>query len=307
MKGKNIYQKVTDAIIDILEKKQAGQFDNPWISVERGIASNPYSNTIYKGLNQLYLSLNVWENKYPSNKWLTFIQINDLKSSIIKDEKATEIMFTDFVYYNSKNERITRKYAESLPAEQRNKLKRVQFIKYFNVWNVAQVKGLPEAYYLPEGDFTSNVWERNEMAESIIYKTGAKIEHVLQNSAYYNLTTDIITLPNVEQFKGKEEYYETAFHELIHWTGHPARLNRKTITERNKENYMIEELVAELGSAFVCASFGMTRRISSNAAYLESWLKHLNENPRFIFSVSAQAQRGAEFILQTQKEAAKAA
>lgn len=307
MKGKNIYEIVTNSVIDILEQKQAGTFDHPWINLKNGIAQNPYSNTTYKGLNQFFLSLNCYWRNFTCNRWLTFIQINDLKASVIKGETATEIMFTDYVFYNAKGERITRKYADSMTQDQRNQLKKVQFIKYFNVWNVAQIKGLPEAYYVADEDFKPNFWQRSNIADDVIHATGAQVEHIMQNRAYYNLTTDTITLPSKEQFKGKEEYYETAFHELAHWTGHPARLNRKTLTERSDENYAVEELVAELGSAFLCASFGMDRRITNNAAYLQSWINHLKENPRFIFTVSAQAQRAAEFVLQTQKQAAQAA
>ena len=303
MKGKNIYEIVTNSIINILEQQKAGTFNKPWVIINNGLAENPNSGTVYKGINQFFLSLNGYWAGYTANKWLTFKQVQALQARVKKGETASEIIFSEFVYYDEKGNRYTKEQARQLSAQEQKKLKKVFFAKYYNVYNVAQITGLPDAYYETTELYKPNHWERCHIAEDIIHATGAKIEHREQSRAYYSKATDSIVMPVDKQFRDKDGYYEVVLHELSHWTGFETRLNRTTLMENSPENYAVEELIAELSSAFLCASLGMDRQISNSAAYLDSWLKELRENERFIFRVMAQAQRASEFILKFKESA----
>ena len=124
MKGKNIYEIVTNSIIDILEQQKAGTFNKPWVIINNGLAENPNSGTVYKGINQFFLSLNGYWAGYTANKWLTFKQVQALQARVKKGETASEIIFSEFVYYDEKGNRYTKEQARQLSAQEQKKLKR---------------------------------------------------------------------------------------------------------------------------------------------------------------------------------------
>lgn len=293
---KDIYTIVTDTFIQLMEKRIAGKWEKPWISLENGIAKNPFSNTTYKGLNQFYLSVHCYFGNHSLNRWLTFLQIQQLKGRIKKGEQGTEIMFTDHCFYNAAGTKIKKEIAEQMTEAQRKQLKKVTFYKYFNVFNVDQVEGISPEFYAEEETLKRNIWDSNAVAEKVILLSGATVEHKLQNQAFYNITKDLIVLPEKLQFTGDVGYYSTAFHELAHWTGHKDRLNRSTLMDRGNENYMKEELIAELGSAFMCAELGIEIDMPNNAKYLQFWIDSLKENSRYIFSVASKSQMAAKFV-----------
>jgi antirestriction protein ArdC len=161
---------------------------------------------------------------------------------------------------------------------------------------VEQVDGLPAHYYAqPENPLPLS--ERIEHADAFIIGTGATIQHG-GNSAFYAPSRDVVQLPPFEAFKDKESYYATALHELTHWTKPKARLDRDFSAKRfGDSGYAREELVAELGAAFLCAELGITPEVrQDHAAYLGHWLTVLKEDKRAIFSAAAHAQRAADFL-----------
>jgi len=158
------------------------------------------------------------------------------------------------------------------------------------------VDGLPTHYYVqPESPLPLS--ERIGAVDSFIRATGATVRHG-GNSTYYSPGTDTIQLPPFEAFRDKESYYATGLHELTHWTKHEKRLNRDFGRKRfGDDGYAREELVAELGAAFLCADLGITPEIrDDHAAYLGHWLSILKEDKRAIFSAAAHAQRAADYL-----------
>ncbi len=183
----------------------------------------------------------------------------------------------------------------------------IPFMKPYTVFNVEQIEGLPAHFYsqpvnpLPLSD-------RIEHADRFVKATGAAIHHA-GNQAYYAPSRDTIQLPPFEAFKDKDSYYSTALHELTHWTRHETRLARDLGRHRfGDEGYAREELVAELGSAFLCADLGITPDIrEDHAAYLGHWLTILQHDTRAIFSAAAHAQRAADYLQQLQPPPAEQA
>jgi antirestriction protein ArdC len=172
----------------------------------------------------------------------------------------------------------------------------IPFMKGYTVFNVEQIEGLPAHYYAqPENPLPLS--ERIENADRFMTATGAVINHG-GNRAFYAPARDVIQLPAFEAFRDNESYYATALHELTHWTKHEKRLDRDFGRQKfGDEGYAREELVAELGAAFLCADLDITPEIrDDHAAYLASWLKVLREDKRAIFSAAAHAQRAADYL-----------
>jgi len=172
----------------------------------------------------------------------------------------------------------------------------IPFMKGYTVFNCEQIEGLPAIYYAqPENPLP--LAERIEHADRFMTSTGAVIRHG-GNMAFYAPGPDHIQLPPFEAFKDKESYYATGCHELCHWTKAPHRLNRDFGGKRfGDTGYAREELVAELGAAFLCADIGITPDIrADHADYIGHWLNVLREDKRAIFSAAAHAQRAADYL-----------
>lgn len=291
---KDVYTRVTDRIISDLEQG-VRTWMKPW-SVEHtaGRISKPlrHNGTPYKGMNVLLLWGEAMDKGYAAPIWMTFKQALELDAHVRKGERGTLV-----VYANSITRTETNEKGEDTERE-------IPFMKGYTVFNVEQVEGLPAHYYAkPENPLPLS--ERIECAESFMVNTQAIIHHG-GNSAFYAPARDAIQLPPFEAFRDKESYYATALHELTHWTKHERRLERDFSAKRfGDQGYAREELVAELGAAFLCADLGITPEIrDDHAAYLGHWLEVLKEDKRAIFSAAAHAQRAADFLhsLQPQHE-----
>jgi len=139
--------------------------------------------------------------------------------------------------------------------------------------------------------------ERYEIADGLEHSNGIVIKHVAANSAQFEPDRDIIQMPYMEQFESSERYYATLFHEMVHWTGHEKRLKR-AFGKRSTEEYAFEELVAELGSAFLCAHFQIPASLTSSSAYIVSWLKALQNNKSYVLKAVGYAERAMNYLLQ---------
>jgi antirestriction protein ArdC len=169
-------------------------------------------------------------------------------------------------------------------------------MKGYTVFNVEQIDGLPAHYYAKPAPRTCAI-QRIERAESFFAATGADIRHG-GDRAYYASASDHIQMPPFEAFRDAESFYATLGHEGIHWTKHPKRLDREFGRKRwGDEGYAMEELVAELGAAFVCADLELTPKLrDEHASYLDHWLKVLKGDKRAIFTAASHAQRAADFL-----------
>jgi len=280
-----LYQEVTDKIIAELE---AGRV--PWVQpwgrarCGLGLPKNAATGRRYSGINILILWGAIIEKGYPRQTWLTFRQALALGGAVRKGEHGTTICYADRFIPRKEQERAaeTGETPEAIP-----------FLKRFTVFNVEQCDGLPEtvlgtAEPLPERQAIPR-------AEALIAATRADFR-IGGERAYYDTTDDFIRVPPQPAFFEQINYYRTCFHELGHWTGHAARCARDLTGAHGSKAYAREELVAEMASAFVCASLSITPTVR-HTDYLGSWLEVLREDNRAIFRAASLASKAADFIL----------
>ncbi|MES9970310.1 MAG: zincin-like metallopeptidase domain-containing protein [Candidatus Thiodiazotropha sp.] len=293
----DVYTRVTDKIIADLEQGMR-PWMKPWNAEHAaGRITKPlrHNGQPYNGINILMLWSAAVTEGYSAPIWMTFRQAKELGAHIRKGEKGELV-----VYANT----ITRTEENSNGEETEHT---IPFMKGYTVFNVEQIEGLPEHYYQLAEPVLDPV-ERIDHAEQFFAATKADISHG-GNQAYYAIGEDRIQLPPFESFRDAESYYATLAHETTHWTRHPSRLDRDFGRKRwGDEGYAQEELVAELGAAFLSADLGITPEIrDDHSAYIASWLKVLKEDKRAIFTAAAHAQRAVDFLHDLQvsdKEAA---
>ena len=184
----------------------------------------------------------------------------------------------------------------------------IPFLKSYTVFNAEQIDNLPVEYNVKPVNIIGAPDARIESLEQFFKNTGAVIRHG-GNSASFSITLDVVSMPPFAAFTEAEHYYATLAHEMTHWTRHPSRLDRDLGRKAwGDEGYAKEELVAELGAAFLCADLGITPEVrEDHAAYIASWLKVLEHDKRFIFSAAAHAQRAADHLHSYQKSEADTA
>lgn len=289
--GASLYQEITDRIIAELERGTV-PWVKPWGSAKAdlGLPSNAATGRRYSGINILILWGAVIERSYPSQNWLTFRQALALGGNVRKGERGTTIVHAD--RFVPKNEKERAKTDGDEPQA-------VPYLKRFTVFNVAQCDGLPEHLYrnaepLPEREIVPQ-------AEGLIRASGADFR-IGGDRAFYMPGTDTIQVPPQPAFFQQIDYYRTCFHELGHWTGHPARLARDLSGAFGSKTYAREELVAEITAAFVCSTLGIEPTVR-HADYIGTWLKVLREDNRAIFRAASHASKAADFLLGFNAEA----
>lgn len=291
---KDVYTRVTERIINDLEQG-VRPWMKPWNAEHAaGRITRPlrHNGTPYRGMNVLLLWGEAVTKGYAAPIWMTYKQAQELGAFVRKGEHGALV-----VYANTITKTETDDSGQDTERE-------IPFLKGYTVFNVEQVDGLPAHYYAqPLSPLPMS--ERIEAADSFITATDVTIRHG-GNSAHYSPATDTVQMPPFEAFRDKESYYATALHELTHWTKAEKRLNRSFGRQRfGDEGYAREELVAELGAAFLCADLGITPEVrDDHAAYLNHWLAILKEDKRAIFSAAAHAQRAADYLNALQPSAA---
>jgi len=281
----SLYEDVTGRIIQELE---AGTV--PWVQpwensgTALGLPRSAATRKTYSGINILILWNAVIKRGFASQEWLTFRQALSLGGHVRKGERGTVICYTDSFVPKSERERAN---------EQGDDPSAVPFLKRFTVFNVEQCDGLP-AHVVPPPRGLSEI-EPSPDAEALIAATAAKIV-TGSGEAFYHRGDDVIRLPPRESFVSTADFYCTAFHELGHWTAHPARLARDLKSRFGSEAYAREELIAELTSAFLCAQFGIVPQVR-HSDYLANWLQILKSDPRAIFHAASQASKASDFLL----------
>lgn len=283
---KDIYARITDKIIVDLEQGQRTWMPRWQGDHQAGPISRPLrqNGTPYKGMNVILLWAECMEKGYKAPIWMTYKQAQEIGANVRKGEKGSLV-----VYANTLNKTETNDKGEDVE-------QKIPYMKGYTVFNVEQVEGLPAHYYaIPANPLP--VEQRIDGADRFIKATAADIRHG-GGEAYYSPLHDFVQMPNFETFRDREGYYATLLHELTHWTKHKDRLDRDFGKKKfGDEGYAREELVAELGAAFLCADLGITPKVrQDHVAYIESWLKILKEDKRAIFSAAAHAQRAADYL-----------
>lgn len=271
------FNEITEKMITLINEVSKDENINLWENLPYSMPKNGFREYNYTGLNWLYLNLTCMSCDFVQNVWFTFHEIQQMKAKLKKGAKGTRL-----IYF--------KKIIEEINGEEQTH----SVIKYYYVFNISDVENLPEKF--KPAEFLGNNWEKFENAEEILTNSKVNIIYKAQNKAFYSPTTDIITLPERSQFKGSQEFYNVAFHELIHATGAPHRLNRFSLFLQNKEEYAFEELVAELGAVFLAQSLGFDKLLKPSAFYLKSWLKALKNDTSFLFKASLQASKAYNYI-----------
>ena len=277
----DIYTTVTNRIIADLEAGIA-PWARPWKSGPNDSAAMPRNAATgrqYSGINVLILWTAAQAMGFTSSRWLTFNQARDAGGNVRKGEKGTAIVYA----------------STFVPEAERAKgddAKSVAFLKTFTVFNLDQIDGLDA---LRVNDVPRTECETVAAGEALIAAQGIEIRHG-GDSAYYAPAQDIIAIPHHAAFHDHINYYRTAFHELGHATGHKSRLDRRILNEFGSKLYAVEELVAEMTSAFVCASLGIIPTVR-HADYIGAWLSVLREDNRAVFRAASAASKAADWLL----------
>ncbi len=280
----DLYQTVTDKIISDLESGRL-PWVQPWSNrASGGLPINATTRRAYSGINVLLLWGSAQVAGYSAQSWLTYKQAQAVGAQVRKGEKATTIYYAD---------RFVPKAEHAKPKEDQ---RAVYFLKSYSVFNVAQCDGIAEPDHVPMPER-----QAIERAEQVIADTGAHIS-VGGDVACFVPSLDLIKLPPQQAFSEQINYYRTAFHELGHWTGHASRLDRAYGKRFGDTAYAREELVAEMSSAFVCASLDIQPTVR-HADYIASWLEVLRGDNKAIFTAASHASKAADYILKTSAQA----
>ena len=278
MKNDAIFQQITDQIISQLET--AGQWSKPWGNIANGDAPhNGVTGRPYSGINWLVLSSA--GSSYATNQWLTYKQAQSLGGSVRKGESGTKIIYFQMIENKKTNEVFP-------------------MLKVYTVFNADQCENLEglKAYVkpvTPEGGV-------NGLAAAL----GAKVNYG-KDSAYFHPLFDVIGMPHVEAFKDKANHDATLLHELTHWTGHKARLDRLTYAGFGSTEYAFEELVAELGAAMAGSILGLPYEGLQHADYIAGWLKVLKSDPKHIYKAAKLANKAVSYMIDNAGESELAA
>lgn len=282
----DIYEKVTGKIIADLEKGEL-TWIKPWSGCNMdGKIIRPlrHNGVPYSGINILMLWAAAVEAGFSSPFWMTYRQAQELGAQVRKGEKSSLVVYANTITRTEEGKDGTE--------EERT----IPFMKGYAVFNASQIDGLPD-HYAATPETIIDPQQRIAHADAFFAATGADIRHG-GNSAHYSGGADHVQMPMFEAFRSPEAYYATLAHELTHWTKHPKRLDREFGRKRwGDEGYAREELVAELGAAFLCADLSLTPEPGADhAAYIQNWLKVLKEDKRAIFSAASYAQRAADYL-----------
>jgi antirestriction protein ArdC len=293
----DVYTRITGQIIHSLE-----QGVRPWIRPwdaehAAGRITRPLRHTgqPYSGINILMLWCAAVEHGFAAPIWMTFKQALELNAHVRKGEKGSLVVYANTIT-KTEDDGDGHEIEREIP-----------FMKGYTVFNVEQIEGLPEHYYSkPTPKMTGP--ERIAHAETYFANMKADIRY-RGNRAYYAIEADYIAMPPIESFRDAESFYATLAHESTHWTRHGSRLERdfgrKTWGDKG---YAREELVAELGAAFLCADLELTPEVrDDHASYIATWLEVLKNDKRAIFSAAAHAQRAVDFLHGLQQPKAEAA
>jgi antirestriction protein ArdC len=290
------YSRVTNKIVADLERGNLTWLQ-PW---QAGHQAGPVSRPLraggkaYRGVNVLMLWAAAMERGYSCPLWLTYKQAAELGGQVRKGEHGSLVVYAD---------KITKTGTDDNGADVEIK---IPFMKGYTVFNAEQIDNLPGHFYAAVAPINKDN-NRLETVEAFFAKTNGTIQHG-GNRAFYSPTPDVVQMPEFQTFRDGESYYATLAHEMTHWTRHETRLNRDLGRKRFADaGYAMEELVAEIGAAFLCADLGITPETrEDHAAYVQSWLTVLKDDKRAIFTAASHAQKAADYLhgLQAQTLAA---
>jgi len=276
---RDLYTEVSARIVAELEAG-AAPWIKPWSATPGANAPrNAVTNRPYSGCNVILL----WMARvagYRTPRFLTFKQALDLGGHVRKGERGTKVYFV--------KQLEVRDDADEAPA------RLIPMMREYTVFNVEQCEGLPDGVTTGKPMRVRNPGTRDDLADEFLRFTSADIREG-HGEAFYVPSHDFISIPAFEAFKGADHFYNVAFHELTHWTAHRSRLDRDLKNRFGSRNYAAEELVAELGAAFLCAEFGFDGDLR-HAGYIGHWIELLEADKRAFFTACSQASKAADYL-----------
>lgn len=285
----DVYSIITDRVIALMEQGTI-PWRKPWRGGAAGIPQNAVSQKPYRGVNIFMLAVTSEMMGFQSRYWLTYKQAQQLGGNVRQGEKSTPVIFWKWLDVEDTDD-AGQKQAREIP-----------MLRYYSVFNADQCEGLSiPAEAQNTGDTLD--FEPIGACENILDHMPNKPEivHSPQARAYYRPSADQVHIPPKHTFISEQEYYSTLFHELVHSTGHESRLNRRKDAKNaafGSNDYSKEELVAEMGAAFLCGYAEIeTATIENSAAYIRGWLSQLRSDKRLVVTAAAQAQKAADYIL----------
>lgn len=274
---RDLYQSVTDRIVVQMETGVM-PWQKAWSSAGSSLPMNAISERPYSGINVVLFWM-AQDAGYAKPRYVTFKQALGAGGNVRKGEHGTKVY-----------------YFKQLTVEDKasGEDKQIPMLREYTVFNVAQCDNLPEKLVLGSQFEPRNQDQREVEADAFIRSTGADFREGAGVPCFVP-SKDFISIPAFASFDSKPAFYATAFHELTHWTGAKARLDRNLTTRFGTHAYALEELVAEIGAAFLCAEFGFDV-VTRSASYLDGWIKACKENPRAIFAAASNASKAAEYL-----------
>lgn len=300
-KRRDFRQEVTDNIVALLEKGVA-PWQKPWDAQSHlAMPVNPTTDRAYRGGNAVHLLAVGLQRNYDDPRWMTYKQASEQGFQVRRGEKGIQIEFWDVKPQGTakENGRNSERTDESSPGKDAEPASRLVH-RVYTVFNARQMDGIP-AYAPPE----RQAFEVATAGERILKNSGAKISHDQADRAFYDRRRDEVHLPPQQAFKDAAGYYGTALHELGHWTGHPSRLDRWTLSDNYKfgdTKYAKEELRAELASVFVAAEKGIPHDPQNHAAYVGSWIQALKQDKNEIFRAAHDASKAADLLVSLERD-----
>ncbi|WP_082545679.1 MULTISPECIES: ArdC family protein [unclassified Sphingomonas] len=283
----DLHQQITDQLVAAIEAG-AKPWARPWTAAGGSIVPVRSNGEAYRGINVLLLWAAAMAKGYGSGRWMTFNQAKAFGGMVRKGEKATQIVFFKTLEVEADKDG---------GSDEGEGTRKVGMLRGYHVFNVDQIDGLPDRFAPAPVAIVAGK-ERDAAAEAAIRSSGARIVEDGGERAYYHRGTDDIHLPAFDRFTTVGGYLATMAHEVVHWTGAPHRLDRTKGKAFGDADYAFEELVAEIGSAFVCARLGVAgEHIDNHAAYVGNWLQALKNDKRAIFRAASLAQAAADMVL----------
>ncbi|MBF6570518.1 MAG: DUF1738 domain-containing protein [Candidatus Binataceae bacterium] len=281
----DVYERVTAQIIAAIEAG-VGTWRMPWHTSGDAAFSpiNAISRKAYRGINTLCLWAAAQSKGYASGEWATYRQWSERGAQVRKGEKSTLVVFWKFA--NNASE------TDDSAGDETARTGRLLFTKGYNVFNASQVDG-----YTPEVVAVDDRLERHARAEQFFANVGADLRHG-GNRAYYSPMTDHVQMPPFQAFTDAVSYYSTLAHEHTHWTANAARCDRQLGKRFGDSAYAAEELIAELGAAYLCAELSLSSQPrEDHAQYIAHWLQVLRNDKRAIFTAASKAQQATDWLV----------
>ena len=300
-KAEEYHEQFAARIVKALEAGTA-PWQKPWKAGERILPHNFGSGRDYRGGNAVYLAMNALDRGYADPRWGGYRQIQEAGGHVRKAEKGTPILYVDFNRRTTVRDEGGKPVLDDAGRPVVESVRRDRpLVKLQHVFNVEQTEGLN----LRSLQTAAPEWEGHERAEALMRASGVRIDHVAGDRAYYRLSEDRVVLPERSQFASQDAYTHTALHELGHATGHPRRLNRPTLVDHGgfgSETYAKEELRAEIAAMMTGEKLGVGHEPRHGTAYVSSWVKALENDPREIRAAAGDAQRISDWLMARERE-----